>query len=166
VKAFVEELERHGGNRENIQRVSLDLSAAYQKGVREYCPQAQMIFDKFHLVALTNRALDRIRRAEARRKHEQLKRSGRLWLMNPQSRTPAQAERFDRIDKENLVTALAYQMRLCLQDIYQLEAMEAARRRFQAWCRWVRIRARRAQFNPDFPDGMCEDEGMKYTATA
>jgi hypothetical protein len=44
----------------------------------------------------------------------------------------------EQLDQENLGTAKAYQMRLCLQDIYRLENVQAARHRFLAWCRWVR----------------------------
>ncbi len=44
----------------------------------------------------------------------------------------------EQLDPENLCTAKAYQMRLCLQDIYRLESVQAAKQRFRAWCRWVR----------------------------
>ena len=148
-EAFVEELEKHKGQREKIACVSLDMSKAYQKGVRQYCPNAEMVFDKFHVIAMANEAVNRVRRAEVRRglRHEDLKGTRMLWLTNPENLTDSQSERLARIEKANLLTAKAYQMRLTLQDIYRLVHEQAAKRRLLAWCRWVRWQAKRARFN-------------------
>ena len=45
-----------------------------------------------------------------------------------------------------MVTATAYQMRLCLQDIYLLPTEERAKSRLLAWCRWVKRKAKQARF--------------------
>jgi transposase len=42
----------------------MDMSAAYTKGVTEASPQAQISFDRFHVIALANEAMDAVRRAE------------------------------------------------------------------------------------------------------
>jgi transposase len=42
----------------------MDMSAAYTKGVTEALPQAQISFDRFHVIALANEAMDAVRRAE------------------------------------------------------------------------------------------------------
>ena len=146
--AFMKEMEKHQGKRENIQRVSMDMSKAYQSGVREHCPNAKMIFDKFHVVAMANEAVNRVRRAEVRRGEgwEQLKGTRMLWLTNPENLTESQSQRLQDIRKENLATAKAYQMRLCLQDIYKLPSSELAKHRFLAWCRWVKAQAKRGAF--------------------
>ena len=42
------------------------MSAAYTKGVTEILPQAQISFDRFHVIALANEAMDAVRREEMR----------------------------------------------------------------------------------------------------
>lgn len=65
---FAKDLTAHGGDAQAITDVSLDLGAAYQAGARKHCPNALVSFDPFHVVALANKALDEVRRAEV--KHE------------------------------------------------------------------------------------------------
>ena len=45
----------------------MDMSRAYQKGVRENCRHAQITFDKFHVIAKANEAVDEVCRNERRR---------------------------------------------------------------------------------------------------
>lgn len=107
------------------------------------------MFDKFHLIAKANEAVNKVRNAEIRRggKYKELKDTRWLWVKNPGNLTEKQLKRMERIDRENLVTAKAYQMRLCLQDIYLLPTRKLAKRRFLAWCRWVRRKAKQTRFN-------------------
>jgi transposase len=64
VKAFKADRVAHGGNPAEIEHVCMDMSAAYTKGVTEALPQAQISFDRFHVIALANEAMDAVRRAE------------------------------------------------------------------------------------------------------
>jgi transposase len=50
-----------------IRVVCLDMWQAYLKAVRNHAPNAQVLFDRFHLVQHRNRALDEVRRNEMRR---------------------------------------------------------------------------------------------------
>jgi hypothetical protein len=63
---FVEALEKQNGHRHAITQVSLDMSAAYQKGVRENCRNAQVVFDKFHVIQQVSQAVDQVRMRELR----------------------------------------------------------------------------------------------------
>ena len=44
---FIEALEKHNGHRHAVTQVSMDMSPAYQKGVKETCRHAQVVFDSF-----------------------------------------------------------------------------------------------------------------------
>lgn len=147
-KAFVKEFNKHGGNRKEISCVSMDMSSAFKKGVEDNCPNAEIVFDKFHLIAKANKAVNDVRKAEIRRggMYNELKETRWLWLKNPDNLTEKQAGHMERIDRENLVTATAYQMRLSLQDIYLLSVEDKARSRLIAWCRWVRKKAKQTRF--------------------
>ena len=48
----------------NIKYVSMDMWGPYIKAVNENCPNAQIIFDKFHVAKKINEALDTIRKKE------------------------------------------------------------------------------------------------------
>lgn len=147
---FVEELEKHNGHRHAITQVSMDMNAGYEKGVRENCRNAQVVFDKFHVIYNANHAVDQVRRREIRLGGqgvwEALNKSQWLWRKNPENLTDGQQTRLAQIMDKNLATAKAYQMRLVLQDIYRSDDVSTARRRFKVWIRWVRWAARFCKF--------------------
>jgi transposase len=143
---FVEALEKHNGHRHAITQASMDMSPAYQTGVAEHCRNAQVVFDKFHVIKNANEAVDKVRRAEVRMGGpgvwEALYQSQWLWRKNPENLTDLEQERLAKINDKNLGTAKAYQMRLVLQDSYRSAHAGIARHRFKVWCRWVRWVAR------------------------
>jgi transposase len=140
--SFVQELAEHNGHPHAITEVSMDMSPAYKKGVAEHCRNAQVVFDKFHILKNANEAVDQVRRAELRWGGKavwpDLHHSQWLWRKNPENLSPQQQERLTKIKHKNLATAKAYQMRLVLQDIYRSADATTARKRFRVWCRWVR----------------------------
>lgn len=140
--SFVAALEAHNGHRHAITQVSQDMSAAYAKGVRQTCRNAQVVYDKFHVIAHANKAVDEVRRAEVRLGGvgvwDALRQSQWLWRKNPENLTEKEQAQMAQIDQKNLRTAKAYQMRLVLQDIYRSVNATEARQRFRVWCRWVR----------------------------
>jgi transposase len=146
--AFVEALGAHNGHPHALTSVSMDMSQAYARGVREYCRNARIVYDKFHVIAQANMAVDLVRRGEASggspAVREALARSRWVWLKNPENLTRNQRAHLRRIDQDMLQTGVAYQMRLALQEIYALPTAAEAARRFGAWCRWVRREARRS----------------------
>src|SRR5206468_1146746 len=143
---FVEALEKHNGHRHAITQVSMDMSPAYQSGVAANCRNAQVVFDKFHVIKNASEAVDKVRRAEIRMGGqgvwEALRHSQWFWRKNPENLTDKEKDRMDKIKDKNLCTAKAYQMRLVLQDIYRSAHAGIARHRFKVWCRWVRWVAR------------------------
>lgn len=143
---FIETLEKHHGHRHSITQVTMDMSLAYEAGVKEYCRNGQVVFDKYHVLANVNQAVDRVRQAELRfggdGVWESLKTSRWLWRKNPENLNEQEHKRLGKIQKKNFCTAKAYQMRLVLQDIYRDWSLTTARHRLKVWCRWVRWVAR------------------------
>ncbi len=58
VGQWVKAMADHGAVPEQVQLVAIDMSAAYQKGVAEQLPLAQVVFDRFHVMKLAGEALD------------------------------------------------------------------------------------------------------------
>jgi transposase len=101
---FVTALEKHNGHRHAVTQVSMDMSPAYQKGVAETCRNAQVVFDKFHVIAHANQAVDEVRRAEVRLGGagvwEALRHSQWLWRKNPENLTENEAARLAKINQK------------------------------------------------------------------
>jgi len=66
IEALAVDLEAHGCPRESIDSVSIDMSPAFIKGVTSELPNAQITFDKFHVIGHANAAVDKTRRIEQR----------------------------------------------------------------------------------------------------
>jgi transposase len=135
---FIEVLEAHNGHRHALTEVSMDLSPAYLKGVRETCRNATVVHDKYHVIANLILATEKVRRREQKQRPE-LKDSRWLLRKNPENLSEDQTAELAVLTQSNLGSVKAYQMRLAFQDAYRLESLSAARRRLEAWCRWVRL---------------------------
>lgn len=57
---FKDDLTAHKGKPESITDVSCDMSPAFIKGIKENLPNAQITFDKFHLLKTLNTAVDEV----------------------------------------------------------------------------------------------------------
>lgn len=141
VKTFVTDLEIHGGQAENIDSVCIDMSKSYVAGVGEHLPNAEITFDPFHVMAIVNKAVDLVRRQEAKTE-PLLKKTRYLWLRNEANRTQRQQEHFDSLPKSRLKTARAWQIKTSLQEIYQqCQTVTDAETALSRWYSWA-IRCR------------------------
>jgi transposase len=147
-EAFIKEWEKHEGHRHQLTCVSMDMSQAYRAAVPEWCRNAEIVFDKYHVVTHVNGAVDQVPKYELRygpfSAQNALKKSLWIWRKNPENLTEKEKTRLAGIEHKNLWTAKAYQMRLVFQDIYRSATAQEARKRFQVWCRWVRMAAAQA----------------------
>ena len=75
----------------------MDMWASYANLVREYAPQAQILFDRFHIVKHLQEAIDEVRRCEMQRLtgREKVTFKSTRWLLlkNPWNLTGEQKER-------------------------------------------------------------------------
>ena len=63
---FASNLNAHGGDPGEVRQVCMDMSAANAKGATLALPQAQISYERFHVIAKANEATDLVRRAEMR----------------------------------------------------------------------------------------------------
>ncbi len=140
-QAFAAELLRHNGNPKALQDVAIDMSAAHVSGVSDNFGNAQVVYDKFHVIQYVVEACDQIRKIESRadaRKRDQLERTRWIWRKNRVNWTAKEALKWESMARERCVTGMAYEMRLVLQGIYERKDVEEARKLFGNWCAWVR----------------------------
>src|SRR5271165_4380574 len=95
VKEFADFLEAHGGRREAVTDASIDMGAAFEAGIKENFPNAEITFDKFHVVKLANEAVDQVRREEAR-SNFQIKGRRYIFLKNVDHLTQEEKEALSR----------------------------------------------------------------------
>ena len=137
-ESFSDDLGEHNGHPHAILEVSMDMSPAYRKGVAENCRNARIVYDKYHVIANVNAAVDQVRRAESYGPAWMvLRKTMWLWRKNPQNLAVQERERLQQLEGQHLWTAKAYQMRLNLQDIYHEEHEPMARQRLLDWCQLV-----------------------------
>jgi transposase len=113
VERFAEDLAAHGGDPAGVRDVSADMSPAFEKGVRASLPGAYLTYDRYHLVSHATKAVDEVRRAEAKT-HPELKGTRYVWLKRPEHLTVKQAATLQGLTPASvgLGTARAYRWRL------------------------------------------------------
>jgi transposase len=133
---FLADFAAHGGKVENIQVAAIDMSKAYQAGLRTRLPAAEICFDPFHLAQLVHDALDQVRRTEARTETD-LKGTRWALLKDAGKHTRKQINTLHWIQRSGLKTARAWKLKERFRDILQLTGDEAASA-LKAWISWAR----------------------------
>ena len=136
VKAFAEDLTTRKGKPKSILQVCCDMSPAFISGVKEQFPNAEITFDRFHIMKIVNEAVDQVRREEARTQ-PLLTKTRFIWLKNPKNLTVKQATTLDSLKDRNLKTAKAYQIRLTLQELFQTTNREEGEAFLKRWYFWA-----------------------------
>ena len=135
IAALAADLRAHRGDPEVIRSVSIDMSPAYIKGVAEHLPNAQVTFDKFHVVAHASTALDETRRAE-QKSDPALK--GLRWalLKDREHLKPEQRAELDALVAQMTTrrTARAWVYREQLREILERKQVNVVRGLLQQWC--------------------------------
>ena len=161
VVEFARDLKAHGGDPAEVRHVCMDMSAAYAKGVAMALPEAQISYDRFHVVSMAIEAMDEVRRAEMtedaqavraalggddRKTLKQL-----LWGMrrNPSDWSRRQISAMHWLQRSTLKSARAWRLKMALREVYARarshNSIEQASTDLDAWLSWAR-RCRLAPF--------------------
>jgi transposase len=134
IDVLIKDFEEHDGHRSNINEVSCDLSRAFRKGVKEVLPGVVVTSDRFHVMQLVSKAQDKVRQREySASKSKSFKNMRFALLSNPENQSETQKLLIEQMKTENNDTVQAYQMRLMLKDIYDLDTHMTARDSLGAW---------------------------------
>jgi transposase len=135
VERFAEALRAHGGDPTQIEWVSMDMLHCYTKGVRENFPQAQVVFDRYHLMVMAGEAVDEVRR---RMQREGADLKGSLWALrgNEWNLKPEQQEVRRSLCQRYKALGRALGLRDALQDVYAAPREEGPAL-LREWCAWA-----------------------------
>jgi transposase len=121
-----------------IAAVATDMDPAYQKAVRDCLPNADVVFDRFHVMKNYSKALGNQRRIEFRKANalgkDLLKGMHYRVLKNANKRDEAQTQKLQRLLDENTNLNTLYVMKEELQALWLSESVELMRERLEAWC--------------------------------
>ena len=109
--------------RKGVQAVAMDMWPAFINAVGEKLPDAEVVFDRFHVSKHMGEAVDAVRRSE----HKQLLKTGdtRLvgsrynWLRAEQSIRSDKREEFDALKQSELKTARAWAIKELLKAFWE-----------------------------------------------
>ena len=137
VEKFKTDLCEHQGSPEEVEDVCCDMSPAFIKGVAEYLPNADITFDKFHVLKILNEAVDEVRRQEQKETSD-LKNTRYIFLKNPENLTKNQSKLLEEIKlkNRNLKTMRAYQIRLGFQEFWN-QPSDLAEGYLKKWYYWA-----------------------------
>jgi transposase len=135
---FVDDLIDHNGTAKQINQVSCDMSPAFILGVEKNLPNADIVFDRFHVIKVLNDAVDKVRKAEVA-KNPILRNSKYLFLKNRCNLNEWQTQRLEEIQLSglNLKTMKALMIREAFQQIYEAPTTAIFVKLLRKWYFWA-----------------------------
>lgn len=139
LRAFFKE---HGeALKPGVKGVCCDMWQPYIDMIKEHWPEATLVFDRFHIMQQLLRAVDDVRRDEARELRrtnpELLKRTRYLWLKNPERLTDKQRARLGYLEKLNLRCNRAYLLKESFREFFDYQHKSSAKRFLKKWFWWA-----------------------------
>ena len=109
-----------------ITHVSLDMWDPYIKAIKEHCPNAKIVFDKFHVVKKVNEALDEVRKNEFAKANDEeradMKRKRWIILSRENNLNSEQKETLVQLMKNNDRLYKAYLLKEQILSIFDDKA--------------------------------------------
>ena len=126
-------LEDKGSPAGNVEQVCIDMSPAYISGCGQHFPKASITFDRFHVVAVVNKAMDELRRGE--RKDFALLKGHRYLFLTADKHLSAQR----RAHRQELLEALpalakGYRLKELFELFWDMKEPEEAAAYLSFWC--------------------------------
>ena len=121
-----------------IRFVCSDMWKAFLKVIKKKAPKAIHILDRYHIMAMINKAIDKIRSGETKRLksdgHEPvLKHSRWIWLKRAWNLTQKQGVKLGQLLKYNLQTVRAYLLKEDFHRFWEYRRPNWAKRYFKDW---------------------------------
>ena len=121
-----------------IEAVAMDMGPAYQKSVRDNLPNADIVFDRFHVMKNFSKAIDNQRRIEFRKADNEGKKLMKgcrfLLLKNRDKLKERQEEKLKILLNENKNLSAMYVLKEQLQALWSHSNYEEMHAALEQWC--------------------------------
>ena len=147
LEGFYKTLENE--QKESIESISMDMWPAYINTTVEHVPDAldKIAFDKFHVMADLNKAVDGVRKQEYKEQIQRdikaLTKSKYLWMSNQSNLSFDQRRRLVEIRRVAIKTARAWAIKENAKELWQYKSETWAEKAWLTWYGWA-IRSRLA----------------------
>ena len=133
LKSIQQHLETKGVEKEQVKQISMDLSPAFIVGAAESFPEAQITFDRFHVVKLLNEAMNQVRMIE-RKEHDALKGHKYTFLKKRENLSDKQEQSLAEMITLYPTLGEAYRLKVLFNDLWVMPSKEAAEAFLLQWC--------------------------------
>jgi len=110
------DMEVRGADRNKVKTVTMDMLRSYKSAVDEFIPQAQIVFDRFHIVKKLNEAVNEIRKIEVRQ-YKELRSSKYLWLKNNSNLSEEQRKKVNYLSETFPNIGTAYRLKELFRNV-------------------------------------------------
>jgi transposase len=121
-----------------IKAVAMDMGPAYQKSVKDCLPNADIVFDRFHVMKNYSKAIQNQRRLEFRKADKNnkdlIKGSLYLLLRNADKLSAKQSDKLMQLRNNNQNLNLAYVLKEQLQALWSAGTYEEMAAQLESWC--------------------------------
>jgi transposase len=122
-----------------IEAVAMDMSNAYAAWIGEVLPNAEMVYDHFHVIKLMNERMDALRRTTMNKLDEEQKKEIKgqryLFLRNQEDLSGEAARTLKKLRFEYQDLGTASMMKEYLHNIYRMaDGVDTAGDAFTLWC--------------------------------
>ncbi|MBN8707305.1 MAG: ISL3 family transposase [Bacteroidetes bacterium] len=140
LERFKGEMKSHKAKPKQIKQISMDMSPAFISAAAEQFPKASVVYDRFHVMQLVNRAVDEVRRAELKEHPALLKGKRYHFLKNEQNLTNRQKQELDemKMSKLNLKSVRALALKIGFQSVYTQNKAGQFETKLLEWVSWAR----------------------------
>ena len=136
-KQCIESIAKHlinkGAAAHQIKELSMDLSPAFIAGAAVSFPEAQITFDRFHVVKLLNEAMNTVR-IDERKEHAALKNHKYTFLKNKAALSDKKRQALEEMIALYPTLGTAYRLKTLFNDLWTMPDKPAANVFLNAWC--------------------------------
>lgn len=123
--------------RKEVRAACIDMWPAFEAALAEVLPEAEIVYDPFHIVAHAGKALDEVRRAEHKRLAAEgasvLKGTRQIWLWGHEKLDREQRRELGRLLEADLNTGLAWSLKEDLRRFWSYRRPSSARDFLDIW---------------------------------
>lgn len=131
-----------------LQQISVDMSAAFIHAIKVAAPQANIVFDRFHVARLSNFALDEVRAEQLRKvdRYDQPTIKGSKWVLLKRvtDLNGRESKKLAAISQVNKPLYHGHLLKESFLEIFTCRDVHEARDRIEEWMRW----AQRSRLKP------------------
>ncbi len=123
--------------KETVEAVAMDMSGSFAAAVERVLPNADIVYDRYHVSALLNKAVDEVRRKENRellaKGDASLKGTRYQWLFNPINLDDAKLDCFADLAERNLRTSRAWMHKENFEGFWSMGTLLRGEQYLNAW---------------------------------